>query len=245
MLVCEMKKNTVFAVWSAALLLPLGLAAETNYAFRARMAELHPRRLVADAAPVAADEVLVTSAWVLRVGGTDPDGVLAHAAADLRDYFGKSMDVKLQSGDLRDVPTIFLSVDPKLEKLQSKVIVRPAERGKGCASIEIVGATPREAAQGCYRLEDLMNARGLPAAKVGARTFTRMFSPRMTHSGWEIEKFPEVYMDHVAHAGMDAILVFIADPPDVTRNGREDLPALVKTAAKHGLDVYAYASFPV
>ena len=46
--------------------------------------------------------------------------------------------------------------------------------------------------QGCYRLEDLMTARGLPVVKVGTRTFTRMFSPRMTHSGWEIEKFPEV-----------------------------------------------------
>ena len=218
---------------------------ETNYAFRARMAELHPRRLAADAAPVAADEVRVTDRWRLDVVGTDPDGVLAHAAADLRDYFRKSMDVKLLPDGGRDIPTIFLSVDPKLEKLQSKIVVSPAERGKCCARIEITGATPRETAQGCYRIEDLMTARGIPAVKVGARTFTRLFSPRMTHSGWEIEKFPEVYMDQLAHAGMDAILVFIEDPPDVTRNGREDIPALVKTAARHGLDVYAYASFPV
>ena len=43
----------------------------------------------------------------------------------------------------------------------------------------------------------------------------------MTHSGWEVEKFPDAYLDQLAHAGMDAILLFIADPPDVTRNGRE------------------------
>ena len=237
-----MKMRLMLALASLA---ALSAAAETNYAFRTRMVELHQRRLAADASPVAADEVCVTSEWALRVNGADPDGVLDHAAADLRDYFRKSMDVKLLSDDQRDVPAIFLSVDPKLEKLQSRIVVRPAERGKCCATIEIAGATPREAAQGCYRLEDLMTARGLPAAKVGERTFTRLFSPRMTHSGWEIEKFPEAYMDQLAHAGMDAILVFIADPPDVTRNGREDIPALVRTAAKHGLDVYAYASFPV
>jgi len=67
----------------------------------------------------------------------------------------------------------------------------------------------------------------------------------MTHSGWEVEKFPDVYMDQLAHAGMDAILVFIADPPDVTRNGREDMNVLVERACVHGLDVYAYCAFPV
>ena len=219
------------------LLLAFSAAAETNYAFRTRMAELHPRRLAADAAPVAADEVLVKGGrWTVVVKGTDPDGVLDHAAADLRDYLAKSMNVKPGKGP--GLRTITVAVDPTLEKLQSKIVVGPS-------SIRITGVTPREAAQGCYRLEDLMTARGIPAVKVGSRTFTRMFSPRMTHSGWEIEKFPEVYMDQVAHAGMDAILVFISDPPDLTRNGRENIPALVKMAAKHGLDVYAYASFHV
>ena len=212
---------------------------ETNYAFRTRLAVLHPRRIASDAAPCAADEIRVVSGkWRIVVKGTDPDGVLEHAAADLQDYLQKSMDVEVAKN--AEGPSITIAVDPTLERLQSKIVVR-----RDPDAIEIVGATPREAMQGCYRLEDLMTARGLPVVKVGTRTFTRMFSPRMTHSGWEIEKFPEVYMDHIAHAGMDAILVFIADPPDVTRNGREDLPALVKTAARHGLDVYAYASFPV
>ena len=225
---------------NVALLLAAGLAipvcGETNYAFRARMAELHPRRLASDAAPVAADEILVSGGWTLQVEGTDPDGVLGHAASDLLDYLEKSMDVRLGRG--RGRPAIVLAADPKLERLQSKIAVRTD-------SIRITGATPREVFQGCCRLEDLMNARGLPAVKAGERTFTRLFSPRMTHSGWEIEKFPEVYMDQLAHMGMDAILVFIAKPPDVTRNGREDIPALVRTAARHGLDVYAYCSFPV
>ena len=217
------------------LILAFSAVAETNYAFRTRMAELHPWRLAADAAPVEADEVLMVSGhWKVIVKGTDPDGVLNHGAVDLTDYLVKSMGVK--PGEGSGFLTITIAVDPTLEKLQSKIVV-------DSSSIRITGVTPREAAQGCYRLEDLMTARGIPAVKVGSRTFTRMFSPRMTHSGWEIEKFPEVYMDQVAHAGMDAILVYIADPPDLTRNGRENIPALVKTAAKHGLDVYAYASF--
>lgn len=213
-------------------------AAETNYAFRVRMADLHPPRLAADAAPVADDEVRIDAAWRLRVSGADPDGALAHGASDLRDYLRRSMQVALADRASDGGGEIVVSVDPSLERLQAKIDVSPHR-------IRVSGVTAREAAQGCYRLEDLMTARGLPALKRGARTFTRLFSPRMTHSGWEIEKYPDAYMDQVAHAGMDAIIVFISEPPDVTRNGREDIPALVKRAARHGLDVYAYADFPV
>ena len=221
------------------LLLSAVAAGETNYAFRARMAELHPRRLIENAKPPAADEMSVDKTWSIVVEDADENGVMNHAADDLRDYFHKSMNVRLGKGTRN---SIVLAVDSALEPLQSKVSA--AERD-GAKTIRITGVDAREVYQGCCRLEDLMNRRGMPAVKKGEKTFTRMFSPRMTHSGWEIEKYPDEYMDQIVHAGMDSIIVYIEKSPDITRNGRADIPELVERAKKRGLDVYAYANFPV
>ena len=229
-----MKVNAVLVVAAAIVAIPAALEAEPRYAFRERLAVLHPGRRAADAAPPRAGETVVDSSW--RVVAADPsDPVLAHAAADFSDYLAKSMGV-VPSGSGR--ASVEIAVDPTLRRLQSKVEVAES-------SIRVTGATAREAFQGAIRLEDMMTARGIPAATRGVRTFTRLFSPRMTHSGWEVEKFPDVYLDQLAHAGMDSILVFIADPPDVTRNGREDMNALVERCRRRGIDVYAYCWFPV
>ena len=203
------------------------------------MSELHPYRLALDAPPVAADEIVLDASWSV-ISETDDD-VVRHAVSDLADYLTKSMglEIKEKGKDKAEKSkAILVTVDPTLQDLQSKVEVTRD-------GVRVTGVTAREALQGCCRLEDLLSARGLPALKLGCRTFTRMFSPRMTHSGWEVEKFPDVYMDQLAHQGMDAILVFIADPPDVSRKGKEDMNELVERARIHGLDVYAYCWFPV
>ena len=210
-----------------------GWAAEQNYDFRTRLGCLHPPRRAGDAAPANANETAVDSSWKIVVLSDDP--VIRHAAADLADYFAKSMneDVKLAQG-AAGAKTIAIGIAHETNRLTARVTVS-ADR------IRITGATAREAAQGCYRLEDAMNFRGIPALERGEKTFTRMFSPRMVHSGWELDKYPDVYLDHLAHMGMDAVLTYVTESPDMTRNGREDMPDLVRRAAVRGLDVYVYA----
>lgn len=192
------------------------LGAETNFQFRASLLEVHPRRIAANAEVVALDD----------------NPVVKHAAEDFRDFLcgpGK--------GDERRWK-VTVGVRPEADKLTSRITV-----GEGV--VEVSGATPKEAFQGVCRLEDeLLAAGGFAALHIGSRTYTRMFSPRMTHSGYEVETFPNAYLDRLAHSGMDAILVFIEDPPDVTRNGRVDMNALVKRCEERGIDVWAYASFP-
>ena len=79
-----------------------------------------------------------------------------------------------------------------------------------------------------------------------ALAVTMNFSPRMVHSSAGIDEFPDEYLAAVSKTGVDSILVYISNPPDVTRTGRhEDIPALVRCAAKYGIGVYAYADFPV
>lgn len=43
----------------------------------------------------------------------------------------------------------------------------------------------------------------------GDLTREPVFSPRMVHSGWGIDRFPNAHLNAIAHAGMDAILVFV------------------------------------
>ncbi len=208
--------------------------AETNYAFRARMAQPRAWRSAGfRGAPVAADETVLDDDWTFAVESDSP--VVRHAAADLKDFLEKRCRARCAGRD--GSRRIVVAVAPEKKPLTSRITATETE-------IRVTGATPREAAQGCYRLEDELTARDQPAVKRGSRTYTRLYSPRMTHSGYEIEKFPDWHLDEIARAGMDAILLFISDPPDVTRNGREDVNALVERAALHGLDVYAYASFP-
>ncbi len=213
---------------------------EKHYDFRKRLAVVYPPRLMPDAEPVRCGEVLVSDAWTI-VPESD-DAVLMHAVCDLQDYFEKSMKVRLELM----VPQAGSKVAPAFTGgvirvgIASEKDVRTSRIAVTAGEIRITGATAREAAQGCYRLEDAMNLRGMPAVSVGQKTFTRMFSPRMTHSGWELEKFPDEYLAHVAHAGMDAIVIFIQESPNITRNGPIDLDAVVKHAAEFGIDVYVY-----
>lgn len=214
----------------AAASLASAVRAEARYDFRKRMSA--PRTVRTEpfgGAPQKADEIALEGKWTFRVESDEP--VVRHGAAELRDYLGKRFLVDLSGTD--GARRIVLAVAPEKDPLTSRITVSADE-------IRITGATPRETLQGCYRLEDELDLRDRPCLKTDSRTYTRLFSPRMVHSGYEIEKFPDWHMDEIARAGMDAILVYIHEPPDVTRNGREDMNALVARAAEHGLDVYAY-----
>ena len=198
--------------------------AEEPLAFRDRMLTLHQPRLSADAAPAAGDEMAVDGTWRIEAKSDDP--VVRHAAEDLADFFVKSMEVAVAVGDGAQSGTVEIAVDTSLKPLQCRI-----DAGDG--RIRISGATPREAYQGCCRLEDEMGLRGRPVVKNGSRTYTRRFSPRMTCSGYGPDEFPDAYLDQIAHAGMDAILVRSA-----TGKVREGLEELASRAGLRGIDVY-------
>ncbi|MCQ2388116.1 MAG: DUF4982 domain-containing protein [Kiritimatiellae bacterium] len=203
---------------------------EAEYDFRKRLsAPRQWRDRGFTGAPKAADEIALDDHWTFAVESDEP--VVKHAAKDLKDFLEKRCWARCAGKDGKK--RIVVAVAPEKNPLTARISVSENE-------IRVTGATPRETAQACYRFEDELERRDRPAAKLGSRTYTRMFSPRMTHSGYEIEKFPDWHMDQIARAGMDAILVYVREPPDVTRNGREDMNALVRRAAEHGLDVYAY-----
>ena len=122
------------------------------------------------------------------------------------------------------------------------------------ASVVIVGKTERGTAQGVYYLEDRMRLSGTPTLQPEEGEHAPLFSPRMTHSGTELDTFPDDYLAACAHAGMDAIIVYAGHPdshlhgfpdPDAlwpgTGRGYCDFANLAWRAAGYGLDVYVYS----
>ena len=123
-------------------------------------------------------------------------------------------------------------------------------------SVLIVGKSDRGTAQGVYYIEDYMRLRGEAALKEENAEHAPLFSPRMTHSGYELDTFSDSFMQACAHAGMDAIIVFSGChntsfhgfPDDGalwegTGKGYCDFNNLVWRAEGYGLDVYIYSSF--
>lgn len=120
--------------------------------------------------------------------------------------------------------------------------------------IMVVGKTERGTAQGVYYMEDHMRLRGEAALKAENEEHAPLFSPRMTHSGFELDTFSDQFLAACAHAGMDAIIVYAGHPdmhlhgfldpdglwPDSPR-GYCDYNNLVWRAEGYGLDVYIYS----
>ncbi|MBE5776944.1 MAG: hypothetical protein E7326_05500 [Clostridiales bacterium] len=122
--------------------------------------------------------------------------------------------------------------------------------------ITVVGASLRGTAQGVYYLEEQMKLRGESRLPLECAQHAPLFSPRLTHSGMELDTFTDEYLAACAHAGMDAIMVFTGSPdtnhhgfpdPDAlwpgSGRGYCDFNQLVWRAAGYGLDVYAYSHF--
>lgn len=121
-------------------------------------------------------------------------------------------------------------------------------------SIIIIGKTERGTAQGVYYIEDKMKLRGEARLDCECCEHAPKFSPRMTHSGSELDTFPENFLEAAAHAGMDAIIVYAGHPdthlhgfPDPSpmwpgsNYGYCDFNNLVWRAEGYGLDVYVYS----
>ncbi len=217
--------------------------AERNYQFRQRLNIVHqPGRRDPDLRPEQG-ETVIEEGWRIAVA-PDASEYLVGVAKDFQDYLFTSMGISTLL--VREAPaeksrTIRLTTkaeSPELGKELSvarsyRVLVEPD-------SITVCGCDERGTGQGCYYLEDLMNLREAPfLAKMDA-VRAPLFSPRMVHSGWGIDQFPDQHLNAIAHAGMDAILLFVKGP-NMTTTGHLDINNLIDRAEAYGIDVYLYS----
>ena len=204
----------------AALLCGYGVfAAEKPYAFRNRLETVHESdRRDAMLRPTA-EEFAFT------------DGMKIDDA-DFADYLNVSMGVKVSVGRNGAVVS---TVDDTLRDREYTVEVRKD-------GVEIRAADKRAIRQAYYHLEDLMNLRRAPFLKFGKERRRPLFSPRMVHSGWGLDIFPDAHLKQMAHHGIDAILVFLKDV-DATQGGGEHAGVndIIERALACGIDTYLYS----
>ncbi len=207
------------------------LKKERKYEFRRRMREVHKAGL--RSAGVLKNEC--DFEFVDNVSICLPqnfDEVIYNAAKDFADYLFVSMGVTAAvCKDCCKENNLVLQLD---ENLDADYVITFSE------GINVLGKNTRALAQALYCLEDKMNIRKAPYIEKKEIKHTFMFSPRMVHSGYALDEFPDEHLAQIAHAGMDSILLFVKDV-NFTTSGFLDFNELIGRAAKYGIDVYAYS----
>ena len=222
--------------------------AEKNYEFRARMSEVHKKGMRDDNIWKKHEGLVVTEDFEI-VYPKGAEETTQYAAYDLMEYFRDSMEMHLKVRGSADIKAeaaapagkIVLGVcadltdlTPASEKLAAHWLV------VGNGGIVVSGRTGRGVIQGCCEIESRMNALSGPVLQEGKWDREPLFSPRMVHSGYDQDVYPDQHLRAISHAGMDAILVFVKDV-DTTPHAHLDFNDLIRRANGFGIDVYAYS----
>ena len=202
---------------------------EKAYQFRERIDIVHHRNCRDVDAVALPGEVVVDTSWQISLPAAAPE-VVAETARDLQDYFYNAMGVAVSIGETGS-KRIVLEIDSTLESDNSYAITVSDDR------ISVSGKTPRAVRFGGIQLELLCNMREAPFFAPGRKVYQRLISPRIVHSGWGIDVFPDSHLNAISHAGFDAVALFV-NGINSTRSGFFDINDLVKRAEKYGLDTY-------
>lgn len=235
---------------------------ERNHEFRKRLEVVHkPDRRDPDMRPEAG-EIEIGHDWHIAIS-RQAGPVVLQVAKDLQDYLLVSMNVSVSIRLVSHIGNIaalgervivlatkaeLFAVDAlgasdisagamlgsRLAKPRSYHVIAVKDR------VVICGSDDRGVGQGSYYLEDLMNLREAPFIREQDIVREPIFSPRMAHSGWGLDRYPDAHLNAMAHAGIDAIVVFVKNV-DRTPEGYQDFNYLVDRAALYGLDVYMYS----
>ena len=210
------------------------LKEEKRFQFRERLSQVHPAGIRDPEAQVEDNEFELSDGAVIRLPENAGE-VLFTAARDLCDFLFLSMELSARFTK-RGQGTVTVTVDPGYGSYKA-FLAEITHQG-----IRITAHDERGAAQGLFFLESQMSARHAPFLRCGVTERAPLFSPRMTHSGYMLDEFPDSHLAQIAHAGMDAILVMTCDTEE-SLHGYADFNDLIRRAARWGLDVYAYSYF--
>lgn len=224
--------------------------AERMYEFRNRLEIVHKANRRNPLYTPSQDEIEVNGDWRIVIN-QDASALTLNVAIDLQHYFLVSMNVSvlLQRVDLQQVQdeanqgehVIVLATKDELQDMGASLQVKRSYRLIAARQrIVVCGHEDRGVGQGSYYLEDLMNLREAPFLSLQDQVREPLFSPRMVHSGWGLDHYPAQHLSAMAHAGIDAILVFVEDV-DKTPSGYLDFNYLIDQAEMVGLDVYMYS----
>lgn len=222
------------------------LQKEHNYQFRRELEKIHkPNRR--DVSVVCGEnEIEIGDGWTILVE-ENCSNVIMNVAKDLQDYLLTSMNVSVLlkvkkdlSEDIAGGSKIIVLKESKegLTKKNSFHLICENEK------VIICGFDPLGTAHGSYHLEDLMNLKEAPILSCQDVVRAPAFAPRMVHSGWGMDQYPDSQLRAMAHYGFDTVLVTIKGV-DKTATGYLDINNLIDRAAEFGIGVYLYSNIKV
>ena len=162
----------------------------------------------------------------------DTSAVIEHAKADLKDYLKVCFGITKSCG-------VKISIKITQENLEDVCAYKGRVVEISDGGILIRAYDDRGAAQAIYDLEDMMTENKVPYLIKGKTKNKPLFSPRMAHSAYDMDIFPNGYMQKLAKDGVDALLIFVKGPNE-TCMGKYDIDDLCDRAESYGMDVYAY-----
>ena len=205
---------------------------ERKYQFRERLSQVHPKNIRDFSFQKRDNEYEIKEGLVIALPA-DCGDVTVTGARDFCEFLFDSMNIsarftKAGRGD------VTIAIDPAYKGYKAfKADVR--EDG-----ITLTAHDERGAAQALYFLEEEMSARHAPCVAYGTTERAPLFTPRLTHSGFMLDEFPDHHLARIAHSGMDAIMVMVYET-NVSLWGNTDFNDLIRRAEKWGLDVYIYS----
>ena len=209
---------------------------ERSYEFRKRIDVVHQCNINDSTCPRQADECEISSAWKISASGSAPEAVKM-TVRDLEEFFQTSMGMTLcPQWDGESGIVLKLDENSGLTNGAFELEVTPDK-------VVITSATVGGIRRGGVYIEDMMSHRGAPCLKLGTVRREKLISPRIVHSGWGIELFPDSHLNAIMHAGFDAIAVFCRGE-NQTNIGYLDFNDLIERAAKYDIEVYLYAYLP-
>ncbi len=222
---------------------------ERNYEFRKMLRAVHRPCRRNHKQKTSGNVIMVKNGWRI-IFAKKASPLVIESAKDLQDYFFTSMETSLLMerveslkkavaiskkniilGDKNDFPEM-----GKELSVARSFIIKVSE-----TQIIICGNDDRGVMEGCHYIEDLMNlSESAVMKKTDGDRREPLFSPRMIHSGWGIDQYPDFHLNALSHAGFDSILLFV-EGVDKTTHGYLDFNDLIERAALYGLDVYFYS----
>ena len=209
------------------------LKQEHNYQFKERLLTIHPKDIRDFTLTKNPDDYEIKNGVILSLPKDSSDVILT-ASKDFLDYLLTSMNISAMISKEEKQLTENAVVITLCENQSEDYVITFGD------VITVTAKTDRSAAQALYCLEDMMNTRKAPFIKKEKISHTFLFSPRMVHPGYGVDEFPSEHLAQIAHAGMDAVLIFVKGVNE-TPSGYYDFNELCYRAAKYGIDVYAYS----
>lgn len=211
------------------------LKKENKFDFRKRMFIVHPENIRDITLEPQANEIVLPNPTIIHIPDVAGE-VSRNGVRDFIDFLKTSMMYNAQVSTTEQDAFISVKIDETYSEYKGFKAEVTAEK------INIVAHDERGVAQAFFYLEEEMMTRKAPFLPMETTERKPLFAPRMVHSGYSIDVFPDEHLAQIAHAGMDAIMVMTVDV-DTALCGEVDFDDLIRRAAIWGIDVYAYSYF--